>query len=172
VDNQDMSISKRLDTAMTHARYPSQAALSRASGVPQPTINRILKGTGARGPETTTLAKLAAACKVNFEWLLTGNGPMAQAKDARQHAGVDVIYPAPPESEIPKGKPLQPVLLAAMGVITANEAQLLNWYRMSYAEGKKIIEATARGAPKKQPSAVIDDQAQDTRPGTSNGNRL
>lgn len=52
----------------------NQSALSRASGVPQPTINRILKGGGKRGPETETVKKLAAACRVNFVWLMEGKG--------------------------------------------------------------------------------------------------
>ncbi|MFJ3048532.1 helix-turn-helix domain-containing protein [Herbaspirillum chlorophenolicum] len=67
-----MTIGQRLDQAMREARFPSQSALSRASGVPQPTINRILKGAGARGPETETLKKLAVACNVSFEWLNEG----------------------------------------------------------------------------------------------------
>lgn len=52
----------------------SQSELSRRSGVPQPTINRILKGGGKRGPETETIRKLAEACSVTFEWLLEGRG--------------------------------------------------------------------------------------------------
>ena len=69
-----MGIGKRLDQAMTEAGYKSQAELARASGVPQPTISRILKGTGKKGPETETIKKLAASCGVYYEWLITGNG--------------------------------------------------------------------------------------------------
>lgn len=54
---------------MDKAGFESQSAFARASGVPQPTINRILKGTGKNGPETNTLAKLAAACNVSLSWL-------------------------------------------------------------------------------------------------------
>lgn len=54
---------------MAKAGFASQSALARASGVPQPTINRILKGTGRLGPETNTLAKLAVACNVSLSWL-------------------------------------------------------------------------------------------------------
>lgn len=70
-----MDISTRLNEAMTRAGYESQSALARASGIPQPTINRILNGVGKKGPETNTLAALAVACNVSFEWLHEGTGP-------------------------------------------------------------------------------------------------
>jgi len=71
-----MNISTRLDQAMQKAGIASQSALARASGVPQPTINRILKGTGKKGPETNTIAALAAACNVTAQWLTDGTGNM------------------------------------------------------------------------------------------------
>lgn len=77
--SRDMSIANRLDQAMHFAGILSQSALSRASGVPQPTINRILKGTGKRGPETGTISALAEACKVSTQWLTDGTGPMQRA---------------------------------------------------------------------------------------------
>ncbi len=52
----------------------SQSALSRLSGVPQPTINRILNGVGKKGPEASTVSRLAAACNVSFQWLHEGIG--------------------------------------------------------------------------------------------------
>ena len=61
---------------MNLAGFPSQSALARASGVPQPTINRILKGTGKQGPESKTIEQLAHACNVSVEWLQQGRGPM------------------------------------------------------------------------------------------------
>jgi len=61
---------------MQAAGIPSQSALARASGVPQPTINRILKGTGKKGPETSTIVQLAQACNVAAQWLMDGTGPM------------------------------------------------------------------------------------------------
>lgn len=70
------TIADRLVLAMQDAGFPSQSALARASGVPQPTINRIIKGGGARGPETNTLIKLASACNVPLSWLQSGDaGP-------------------------------------------------------------------------------------------------
>lgn len=71
------TIAERLDQAMQAAGFTSQSALARASGVPQPTINRILKGGGKAGPETTTLVKLADACNVSFIWLQSGTAAMA-----------------------------------------------------------------------------------------------
>jgi phage repressor protein C with HTH and peptisase S24 domain len=75
--------------AMHAAGIESQSALSRASGVPQPTINRILKDIGKKGPESQTLLALAQACNVNFQWLHEGTGPM------KGHAVVDVteVFP-------------------------------------------------------------------------------
>jgi transcriptional regulator with XRE-family HTH domain len=70
-----MNIATRLDEAMTEAGFKSQMDLSRASGVPQPTINRILKGSSKRGPESDTVIKLATACNVNFDWLNQNKGP-------------------------------------------------------------------------------------------------
>ncbi|MRV72278.1 helix-turn-helix domain-containing protein [Duganella sp. FT92W] len=69
-----MDISSRLTEAMKAAGFESQSALARASGVPQPTINRILNAVGKKGPEAHTLAALASACNVTFEWLHEGTG--------------------------------------------------------------------------------------------------
>jgi phage repressor protein C with HTH and peptisase S24 domain len=77
-----MTISSRLDQAMQKAGVVSQSALARASGVPQPTINRILKGTGKKGPETNTIAALAQACNVTAQWLIDGTGPMERTQPA------------------------------------------------------------------------------------------
>lgn len=84
-----MDISTRLDQAMHAAGFPSQSALARASGVPQPTINRILKRSGKKGPETNTIAALAAACNVSAHWLTDGSGAMQRISD-----------PTPAEAEV------------------------------------------------------------------------
>lgn len=49
-----------------------QTSLSRATGVSQPTINRILSDKSV--PETETVRKLAKEFRVSVEWLLTGKG--------------------------------------------------------------------------------------------------
>lgn len=77
MDKMDDEIASRLDEAMLLRGFKSQSALARASEVPQPTINRILKGGGKSGPETGTLKKLASALRVRFEWLSDGQGEMS-----------------------------------------------------------------------------------------------
>lgn len=86
-----MSIGNRLDQAMKAARIKSQSELSRISGVPQATISRILKGTGAKGPETETVKKLARACKVSFIWLNEGE-EASTASTSNRHAPVIDTY--------------------------------------------------------------------------------
>jgi transcriptional regulator with XRE-family HTH domain len=75
-----MNIGDRLDKAMRDANIPSQSALARASGVPQATISRILKGPGLKGPETDTIKKLASACGVTAPWLTHGEGVQEDPK--------------------------------------------------------------------------------------------
>jgi phage repressor protein C with HTH and peptisase S24 domain len=72
------TISERILEAMKDAGFPSQTALSRASGVPQPTINRIINRVGT--PETQNLKKIADACDVSVQWLLDGTGPKSRAE--------------------------------------------------------------------------------------------
>ena len=66
-------VGDRLDKAMLRAGITSQSALSKKSGVPQPTIARILKNHGKGAPESATVKKLAAACGVSFNWLNEGS---------------------------------------------------------------------------------------------------
>lgn len=83
-----MTIPGRLQEAMNRADIKSQSELARRSGVPQPTINRILKGVGRQGPATETLKKLAVACEVPFQWLGegTGMGPYASTQQKAMSA--------------------------------------------------------------------------------------
>lgn len=84
-----MSIAERLNEAMQEAGFgTNQSALHRASGVPQPTINRILKGVTKKSPETETIRKLAAACNVSFEWLNEGIGPRKRGYIANPDFGL------------------------------------------------------------------------------------
>lgn len=78
-----MNIAQRLDKAMEIRRFESQSALSRASGVPQPTINRILKGTTSK-PDLDTLRALAKSLEVTLEWLTDEVGPGPDAPKSRQ----------------------------------------------------------------------------------------
>lgn len=90
-----MTIALRLHEAMHQAGIKSQNELARRAGVPQPTINRILRGDGGKqGPATQTLKKLAAACQVSFQWL--GDGT-----DAEQGTGkTDIDLLSQPEAAI------------------------------------------------------------------------
>jgi transcriptional regulator with XRE-family HTH domain len=129
----DMSISDRLNEAMILARIPSQNALFRASGVPQPTINRILKGTGKNGPETETLRKLAVACGVRFEWLNEGLGA---PRDGPVRRG-PIAVQAPAEQ--------MPNLIYA----SADEERLLTLYREADDLGRNIIISNAESVDKR-----------------------
>eukprot|EP01036_Dinobryon_divergens_P050865 gene50865-68082_t len=100
-----MTISQRLESAMKAAGYESQSALSRASGVPQPTINRILNGVGKKGPEAHTLVQLAAALHVTFEWLHEGIGTREHGQQRRlAHAGASKDAEALAEEGIEFGR--------------------------------------------------------------------
>lgn len=88
-----MTIPNRLQEAMNVAGITSQSELARRSGVPQPTINRILNGVGRQGPATETLKKLAAACEVSFQWLADGTG-------AERGAGAEEAVSVVPEPDI------------------------------------------------------------------------
>lgn len=157
-----MNIPERLHAAMQAARIPSQAALARISGVPQPTVNRILKGGGARGPESGTVSKLAQACNVRFEWLMSGEGPMNRGVELRgprtTESGAEVVS-LPEQKSAPRGSKTAPEVLAALGLISEREAQVLSWFRMAKEPGKVVIETTARAVEKKQLS-IVDDKSQ------------
>lgn len=68
-------IGARLDEAMQARSVRTQVKLAELSGIPQPTIARILKGGGRQGPETETLRPLAKALQVHLRWLQEGLGP-------------------------------------------------------------------------------------------------
>jgi transcriptional regulator with XRE-family HTH domain len=164
-----MTIATRLDEAMKAARIPSQAALARASGVPQPTINRILKGSGKNGPETGTLSKLAAACNVTFEWLQGGIGlPTRNNAGSQQTAAA----PKPTAADSSEGYSLSVEKLLLINAIDEREAMILRRYRMANAVGVEMIEAAAANAPRKNLGAVTSDETQNRLPGTSDGHSL
>jgi len=73
--------SVRLKKAMGAAGV-TQYKLAQMSGVPQPTISRILKSI-SRNPTTDKLEALANALDISIAWLISGEGPMT-AVDARK----------------------------------------------------------------------------------------
>ena len=147
---------------MEAARIPSQAALARLSGVPQPTINRILKGSGKKGPESGTLTKLAAACNVTFEWLHEGTGapptpPPAEQGDRDRTMEVQMeVQPGATETAYS----LSVEKLLMINAIDEREAAILRMYRLATERGKEIIQDTAGSVPKQRLVAVIHDKAQ------------
>lgn len=68
----DLDISKQLAKLMRNQNL-SQSALSRATNVPQPTINRILSGV-TREPRRDSVVRLAAFFKVTPESLYDAPG--------------------------------------------------------------------------------------------------
>ena len=145
------TIGWRLDKAMQDARIKSQAELARRSGVPQPTINRILNGEGKRGPETSTLVALANATGVAFLWLLEGRGPQSPGGSATkadettgdENARLRIVdRPAP-----------------TLQWVTAQEAELLSEFRATKEADKKIVLDAARGAPKVKAITAARDKA-------------
>lgn len=142
-----MTIGGRLDKAMREAKVSSQAQLARLSGVPQPTINRILKGQGKKGPESATLIALADALGLELLWLQQGKGPqkagMAMEKDDEQ-SRLRVVEPPP---------------ATRLQWITEREAELLSEFRACEEPQKKTLLAAARGLPKAITAAVAGDKA-------------
>lgn len=137
---------------MQDARIKSQAELARQSGVPQPTINRILNGESKRGPETATLVALANATGVEFAWLLEGRGPQKQG--AHEQAGEKLSSTGSSQLRIVE-RP-SPTLQW----VTDQEAELLNEFRSTKEAEKKYILDAARGAQKIKALVAVRDKMQ------------
>ena len=93
-DNQPMNIEQigaRLDEAMRARGVRTQVKLAELSGIPQPTIARILKGGGRQGPETETLRPLAKALQVHLRWLQEGLGPRDLSNTPHSEGGISDI---------------------------------------------------------------------------------
>jgi phage repressor protein C with HTH and peptisase S24 domain len=75
-----MNIADRLDLLMKLRKLESQSGLARLAGVPQPTINRILKGK-TENPDLPTLQKLAVALNSTAAWIADGTGPGPENPD-------------------------------------------------------------------------------------------
>jgi transcriptional regulator with XRE-family HTH domain len=94
------TVGDRLDELMqAHPLYKGQrgqSSLARKTGVSQPTISRILKGSGT--PEMSNVTKLAIEFGVTSEWLLSEREPkyQAHAKPAAEEAQS--------ESQVPNSK--------------------------------------------------------------------
>lgn len=101
------SIAERLDALMRSRGIKSQNQLARVSGVPQSTINRILKKGDAYSPEWATLKKLATALNVSVEWLTEGVDSLTarQRYPALQDSGLVIPgMPSPPDGLLNDGR--------------------------------------------------------------------
>lgn len=130
-----MSISNRLNEAMQRGDgrpKMSQTELSQLSEVPQPTIARILKGSGKKGPETDTLKKLAGALGIEFLWLLQGTEP--------KYRGGIVSGNAEPVAAVPSRKPV-----FKRHWLSEDEAEHLADYRSLTERSRKRLRTVARG---------------------------
>lgn len=127
-----MNTGTRLDQAMREAGFKSQSALSRASGVPQPTINRILKGTAIE-PESATLRKLASACRVSFSWL---SGADNEKGSTQNHSVAEDRHVYGARQNI------------HLTYATDDELEILTRYRESTEMGKKLIQTAAEASEK------------------------
>lgn len=146
------TIGWRLDKAMQDARIKSQAELARRSGVPQPTVNRILNGEGKKGPETSTLVALANATGVEFLWLQQGQGPQRQG--AQTIAGDDGGSEAATHLRAVELKD-EPKLQW----VTEREADLLSEFRACAEPQKARLLATARRFRKDSDADTARDKA-------------
>lgn len=118
------TIGNRLYEAMDKAGFKRQADLAIESGVPQPTISRILKDKGRRGPESDTIVRLARACGVAASWLLSGEGePTSETASVIQNP-LTLMY------------------------VTTDEIELLTAYRLAPDENKKRLLLTAHAMPR------------------------
>lgn len=122
-------IGGRLDKAMREAGFESQSALARASGVPQPTINRILKGS-SKGPEAATVRKLAQTLNVPFDWLNEGSGDKVRQPRAASDDPLELTY------------------------TSARERRLLTNFRLSDERGQEEIEQAAEATEKRSLGGV------------------
>lgn len=134
----DMNIGARLDEAMKDAKIESQSQLARSSGVPQPTINRILKGQGKQGPETATLLPLARALSVELRWLQTGQGP--KRLESGGQSGGGEASDAAPQLRVVENLPTH-----LLQWVSHKEAELLSKFRECEAVEQESLLAIANG---------------------------
>lgn len=143
------NIGDRLDGLMqAHPLYRGrgQSALARNTGVPQPTINRILGNKSV--PEMATVVKLAEAFGITCEWLLTGRGPKFIADIGSATQNVSIPHSGLPEEsarqEFPDdvGKALQSVLTAFRtgADIRSADLRIIIWYALTPVESGTIAQ--------------------------------
>jgi transcriptional regulator with XRE-family HTH domain len=139
-----MTIATRLDKAMHDAKIRSQAELSRRSRVPQPTINRILKGQGKKGPETATLVALANALGVEVKWLQQGVGPQSENQpDAEAPAKIVSV-----ESKSPR---------FLLHWLSEEETEVLAEFRSMTKENQRLTRLFTRRLKRDRSDGAVDE---------------
>lgn len=145
-------IGTRLDGLMqAHPLYRGrgQSALSRRTGVPQPTINRILKNQSV--PEMGTVVKLAEVFDVTCEWLLTGRGPKFIAELGTVGTSANVFHSGLPEDADQQKFPLD-VTKALQSALTAfrtgadvksADIRTIIWYALTPVESGNIARTSS-----------------------------
>jgi transcriptional regulator with XRE-family HTH domain len=126
------NIAGRLDAAMQARKVKTQTRLAKLSGIPQPTIARILKGGGRQGPETETLRSLANALQVHLRWLQEGLGPMDLSDEA----------PAAPSdtSNTPGSTAMAREVAEAAEDMLGHVADLVDTYRLAGPDDRERID--------------------------------
>jgi transcriptional regulator with XRE-family HTH domain len=147
------TIGWRLDKAMQDARIKSQAALARASGVPQPTINRILNSEGKSGPELNTLIALAGATGVELLWLQTGQGPQFPGSSVNASSKAHPV-------ESTQLRAVEPVATTTLQWVTDREAELLSEFRACAEPQKNRLLTSARALPKSETIVAARNKTQ------------
>jgi hypothetical protein len=145
-------------------RGRGQSALARTTGVPQPTINRILGNKSI--PEMATVVKLAEAFGVTCEWLLTGRGPKFIADIGGIEQSANVSHSGiPAENDLQKfpvnvTNALQAALTAFRTGADVRSADLrtIIWYALTPMESGNIAHSSGP-AHEEHEQAVVERAA-------------
>lgn len=139
------TVGDRLDELMqAHPHYSGrrgQSALSRKTGVSQPTISRILKGNGT--PELGNITKLAVEFGVTVEWLLSEREPKYQAEVRAQSSAPQQTGQAVPVEDVHTGETASEEYSQLVSAIlsAAVEAELLGVPEQRLNDVLEILES-------------------------------
>lgn len=146
-----MGIATRLDRMMKERKVKGQSALSRLSGVPQPTIARVLKGT-TDTPELGTVKRLAAALGVTATWLVEGpDDPVEYLVEGIAQAGAPVAGAAvaaePVDEFAARATVLREMQIAQAAAILATLSDSALSRALGWLQDLKTSENASQAAP-------------------------
>lgn len=164
----DIDIGDRLNELMQehpHYRGRGQSALARDTGVPQPTINRILSNKSV--PEMATVIKIALRFNVMCEWLLTGRGPKTPTEITETpQSGPFFTQGNPLDSDrqefpIDVTKALQSALTAFRtgGDIHSSDLRTIIWYALTPVESGNMALSNEGPASQEHEQALEERAA-------------